>query len=68
MSAIHDRLRYHVTGAIERGEASAIAGIPAVESFYVMRECDGDECCLAHRDTEAAAHTGPMRPAGRIGE
>ncbi len=31
-------LRHHVTGAIERGEASAIVGIPAVKSANDWRE------------------------------
>lgn len=31
MTAALERLRYHVSGAIERGEAQAIAGIPAHE-------------------------------------
>lgn len=35
------RLRHHVTGAIERGEAKAIAGIPAPvsEPVYKSRFC-----------------------------
>lgn len=30
-------LRHHVTGAIERGEAVAIAGLPASHGVYLVR-------------------------------
>jgi len=33
-----ERLRHHVTGAIERGEAVAIAEIPDVESIRAERD------------------------------
>lgn len=33
-----ERLRHHVSGAIARGEAVAIAGIPSIESATISRD------------------------------
>lgn len=41
MNPAIERLRYHVSGAIERGEAQAIAGIPAPVSAADYAVTDG---------------------------
>lgn len=43
------RLRYHVTGAIERGEGEAIVAIP---SFTEVTLSDGEAEFMAHRSNE----------------
>lgn len=40
MATAMDRLRYHVTGAIERGEAQPIIGMPAKSPGQVAYEED----------------------------
>lgn len=48
MKTLLERLKYHVTGAIERGEREAIASIPA--NTYTCpnesKDCTEDEQCV----------------------
>lgn len=40
MNTPQNRLKYHVTGAIERGEAQAIVEIPALHTLEIQHRID----------------------------
>ena len=39
-NTLHNRLKYHVTGAIERGESQAIVEIPALHTLEIQDRID----------------------------
>lgn len=66
---LKERLRHHVTGAIERGEAVAIEGKPAPNRWHVYWSPEGR--CIATVDAvdaKAAIRQAPMPYRKFLGE
>jgi hypothetical protein len=49
----NEALRHHVSGAIERGEAEPIIGLPAVHRVNTTRSRLTCDCCDWRWDTQA---------------
>ena len=63
-----DRLCHHVTGAIERGEAVAIVGIPATPTLDTFTRAYHDACTESERvlDTYVALERKNERKPGSV--
>lgn len=67
---MQNTLKHYVTGAIERGEAKAIAGIPAVKkTFHVYWSPEG-KCIATVKafDAKSARRMAPMPYRKFLGE